>query len=98
MKRISMNELTTYRWTFEEDVHHYAEAGIPAISVWREKLADFGEDRGVELIKDSGLQVAALQWAGGFTGSDGRTYKESVQDAREAIQLAAALNSNCLIV
>src|SRR5262245_40592785 len=98
MKRISMNELTTYRWTFEEDVQNYAEVGIPAISVWREKLADFGEERGVELINESGLAVAALQWAGGFTGSDGRTYKESVQDAREAIELAAALHSKCLIV
>jgi len=98
MKRISMNELTTYRWTFEEDVQNYVEVGIPAISIWREKLADFGEERGVELINESGLAVAALQWAGGFTGSDGRTYKESVQDAREAIELAAALHSKCLIV
>jgi len=93
-----MNELTTYRWTFEEDVQNYVEVGIPAISVWRDKLADFGEERGVELINESGLAVAALQWAGGFTGSDGRTYKESVDDAREAIELAAALHSKCLIV
>ena len=98
MKRLSMNELTTYRWSFEEDVQHYAEAGITALSVWREKLADFGEDRGVELISESGLNVSALLWAGGFTGSEGRTYKESVQDAREAVQLAAALKAGCLIV
>jgi sugar phosphate isomerase/epimerase len=98
MKRISMNELTTYRWTFEEDVQNYAAAGIPAIGVWREKLTDFGEERGVELISESGLQVAALLWAGGFTGSEGRTYRESVQDAKEALQLAAALHTRCLIV
>ncbi len=28
--RISMNELTTYRWSFEEDVQHYAAAGMDA--------------------------------------------------------------------
>lgn len=98
MKRLSMNELTTYRWSFEEDVQRYAEAGIAAIGVWREKLADFGEERGVELINESGLQVSALLWAGGFTGSEGRTYKESVQDAREALHVAAALHAPCLIV
>ena len=98
MMQLSMNELTTYRWSFEEDVQHYAEAGIPAIGVWREKLADYGEEHGVELIIESGLRVSALLWAGGFTGSEGRTYKESVQDAREAVQLAAALHAGCLIV
>jgi hypothetical protein len=46
MKRLSMNELTTYRWSFEEDVVNYRAAGISAISVWREKIADFGEERG----------------------------------------------------
>lgn len=98
MKRLSINELTTYRWSFEEDVQNYSAAGISAIGVWREKIADFGEERGSELLAEHGLQVSALLWAGGFTGSEGRTYKESVQDAREALRLAAALETDCLIV
>jgi len=68
-------------------------AGIPAIGVWRQKLADFGEEKGIELLADSGLSVSNLLWAGGFTGSDGHTYRESLNDAAEAIRLAAALNA-----
>ena len=98
MGELSVSELTTYRWTFEEDVHHYAAAGIKSIGVWRQKLSDFGEEKGIELIKDMGLTVSSLQWAGGFTGSDGRSYKDSVQDARDAIRLAAELRAGCLIV
>lgn len=98
MARISMNELTTYRWSFEEDVRQYAEANIPAIAVWRQKLSDFGDAKGIELIRDHKLDVSCLMWAGGFTGSDGRSYKESVQDAVEAIQLAADMEAGCLIV
>jgi len=98
MVRISMNELTTYRWSFEEDVRHYAESGLDAIAVWRQKLSDFGEAKGIELIRDSHLAVSCLLWAGGFTGSDGRSYKESVQDAIEAIQLAADMQAGCLTV
>lgn len=98
MVRISVNELTTYRWSFEEDVQHYAESGVEAIAVWRQKLSDFGEAKGIELIRDSNLTVACLLWAGGFTGSDGRSYKESVQDAVEAIHLAADMQAGCLSV
>ena len=36
MAELSMNETTTFRWSFEEDVAHYAAAGIPAIGVWRQ--------------------------------------------------------------
>jgi len=98
MAGISINELTTYRWTFEEDVQHYVQAGAAAVAVWRHKLAEFGEDRGRELLADCGLSVAGLMWAGGFTGSDGRSYRESVEDACEAIRRAADLQANCLIV
>ncbi|GIW93713.1 MAG: xylose isomerase [Pirellulaceae bacterium] len=98
MAQISVNELTTYRWSFDEDVRNYLEAGIQAMGVWREKLADFGEERGIEMLRDHQVRVSSLLWAGGFTGSDGRSYKESVNDARHAIRLAGALGARCLVV
>ena len=98
MVRLSMNEMTTYRWSFEEDVAHYVAAGIPAIGVWRQKLSDFGEEKGIELLRESGLFVSSLLWAGGFTGSDGRTYRESVEDAAEAVRLAAEMAAGCLVI
>jgi sugar phosphate isomerase/epimerase len=98
MVQLSMNEMTTYRWSFEEDVAHYAAAGIPGIGVWRQKLADFGEEKGIELLAESGLEVSNLLWAGGFTGSDGRTLRESVSDGLEAVRLAADLRAGCLVV
>ena len=98
MARLSMNEMTTYRWSFDEDVRNYSAAGIAGIGVWRQKLSDFGEDKGLELLRDTGLAVSSLLWAGGFTGSDGRSYKDSVEDAREAIRLARRLEAGCLIV
>jgi sugar phosphate isomerase/epimerase len=93
-----MNEMTTYRWSFEEDVEHYRQAGIPAIGVWRQKLSDFGEEKGVELLAESGLAVSNLLWGGGFTGSDGRTFRDSVDDALEAVRLAGSLRADCLVL
>lgn len=98
MDRLSMNELTTYRWSFEEDVANYAAAGIRAIGVWRQKLSDFGEERGIDLLRESGLEVSSLLWAGGFTGSDGHSFREAVQDAQDSIRLAAAMQAGCLVL
>lgn len=98
MARLSMNEMTTFRWSFEEDVANYVQAGIAAIGVWRRKLSDFGEEKGIELLARSGLEVSNLLWAGGFTGSDGRSYRESVDDAADAIRLASQMRAGCLVV
>ncbi len=98
MDRLSISEMTTYRWSFEEDVQNYVAAGIHGIGVWRQKLSDFGEEKGIELLRESGLSVSSVLWAGGFTGSEGRTYKESIEDAKEALELAASLDAGCLVV
>jgi len=96
--RLSMNEVTTYRWSFDQDICHYLEAGYEAIGVWRQKLSDYGEERGVDLLAESGLHVTNLHWAGGFTGSDGLSLQESIDDASHAIRLAGATRAGCLIV
>ena len=98
MARLSINETTTFRWTFEEDVANYAAAGIPAIGVWRRKLSDCGEAKAIGLLRDHRLKVSHLFWAGGFTGSDGRTFRESLQDAGDALRLAKRLGAGCLLV
>jgi sugar phosphate isomerase/epimerase len=98
MARLAISELTTFRWSFEEDVEQYRAAGVEAIGVWRQKLADVGDERGAELLAEAGLAASSLQWAGGFTGSDGRSHDESLADARQAISTAAALRAGCLII
>ena len=98
MSRLAISELTTLRWSFEEDVQRFAAAGIAAIGVWRHKLGDFGEERGAELLAEAGLAVSSLQWAGGFTGSDGRSHDESLRDSRAAIETAELLSAGSLII
>ena len=98
MDRLAISELTTFRWSFEEDVARYRAAGIRSIGIWRQKLADIGEQRGAALVREAGLTVYSLQWAGGFTGTDGHSHVESLADARLAIATAAALRADCLII
>jgi sugar phosphate isomerase/epimerase len=98
MTLLSMNEITTFRWSLDEDVENYQAAGYQSIGVWRRKLVDGDEDQVIDLLAGSGLTVSNLAWAGGFTGSDGRTLAESIDDAAEAIRLAAALAAGCLVI
>lgn len=96
--RLSIHETTTYHWSLQDDVEGYCEAGIDAIGVWRPKLTQFGEERGTDLILDMGMKVTSLSWAGGFTGSYNCSLEESMDDARDAIELAGRLKANCLSV
>jgi sugar phosphate isomerase/epimerase len=98
MSRISINEITTYHWSFLEDVTGFAAAGIDGIGVWRRKLSDFGEERGALLLRDCGLAVSAVWSAGGFTGSDGHSFRDAVDDALEALRTAAEIRAGCLVV
>jgi sugar phosphate isomerase/epimerase len=98
MALLSMNEATTYRWSFEEDVAAYVAADIPGIGVWRQKLSDFGLLKAAEFLAEYPIRVSHLFWAGGFTGSDGRSYRESVDDAREALHAAAELKAPSLVL
>lgn len=98
MASLSINETTTYRWSFEEDVSNYQAAGIQNLGVWRQKLSDFGEAKGADLLEESGMRASHLFWVGGFTGSDGRSYKDSLEDAREALKTAAEIKARTVIV
>ena len=98
MTLLSMSELTTYRWSLDEDLFYYSRAGYDGVGIWLRKLQDFGEERGLELIADSGLAVSNVVWAGGFTGSDGASIPESLDATRRALQLAHAMRAGCLVL
>ena len=98
MVHLSMNELTTLRWSLEEDIEEFSQAGFDGIGIWRQKLSDVGEDAACELLRRKGLTCSNLLWAGGFTGSEGHSFRDSVVDAVEAIQSAARLGADCLVI
>ena len=98
MRTLAINQLSTLRWSIEEDAQAYAARGFGGIGIWRPKLEDFGLERAVELMADMSLTVTSLSWAGGFTGSDGRGYKDAVHDAIGAVRDAARLRAETLVV
>ncbi len=98
MRQISVSQFTTFKWTFEEDLLRYQALGFDSIGIWRRKIDDFGHREAIDMLYDSSLTVSSLNWAGGFTGSDGRSFIDAVDDAIDAISLASKMNAGTLIV
>ncbi len=98
LRDIAVNEFSTLRWNFQEDVVKYAAQGINKIGISRDKVSDFGIDAAVDLLFEMKMSVSSVNWAGGFTGSDGRSFLDSVEDAKEAIELAGAVGADCLVL
>jgi len=91
MFEAAISELTTARWELREELARAREHGFTAISLWRPKLSDEGVAAAASRLARAGMRASSLQWAGGFTGSDGRSFRESIADAQEAIEAAAVL-------
>ena len=57
---LSICEITTKHLTFDQDVYAYKGAGIEGISLWWDKLLDFGISKGARLLRETGLPAVSL--------------------------------------
>jgi sugar phosphate isomerase/epimerase len=96
LSRLSLNQRTTASWSLPEAVQGCVDAGLGAIGIWREQLAEVGLEEACRLVAESGLRVSSLCRGGFFT------YPAEAQSAeasnREAIEEAATLNAATLVL
>ncbi|MDT5036808.1 MAG: hypothetical protein QOE03_1993 [Micromonosporaceae bacterium] len=96
--RLSMNHKTVTSWSVPDFVDGCARAGIGAVGLWREPVAQTGLARTAKLVTDAGLRVSSLCRGGFFTAADPDTYRAALDDNRRAIDEAAALGAPCLVL
>lgn len=96
--KLSVNQSTTLRWSFEEDVVRYRLSGIDAIGLWLPKLLEYGEERALDWLSENGLTVSTLSYAGGFTGAFGHDLSDVLVETRGLIELAGSLRAESLVV
>lgn len=94
--RLSLNTMTTKGWTLREAVEATAAAGLPAIGVWRDRVAEAGVDEAAKILRDNGLRVSTLCRGGFLTGLDDPG--AILDDNRRAIDEAAALGTHELVM
>jgi sugar phosphate isomerase/epimerase len=99
MDRLSLNQITTRRWSLPEAVEGCAAAGVQWIGLWRDKVAEVGVEAAARLVGDAGLRVSSLCRGGFFTGRgpDGPT-GDGVADTVAAIDEAVALGTDVVVL
>ncbi len=96
-KRITINQITTNNLSLQQAVAAYAKAGLRGITPWRDKIEQAGLATSKAIIADAGLTVTGFCIAGLFTqkGVEGRQVQ--IDEARRAIDMAAALGSPSIV-
>ncbi len=98
LARLSLNQRTTAEWSLREAIDGAVAAGLPAIGLWREPVAEVGVDVARSWVDDAGLRVSSLCRGGFFTASDAGDRAAAHEDNLRAIDEAAALGTTALVL
>jgi sugar phosphate isomerase/epimerase len=97
--RVSLNTATVReQWSLRQCIEGCARHGIGGIAPWRDKLAECGVDEAARMIADNGLGVSGLCRGGMFPAADDKGRQEALDDNRRAIDDAAAIGAQCLVL
>lgn len=96
---LSVN-LATVReqWDFAEAVDGCLRHGITAIAPWRDQIAKIGLAEASRIVRQNGLQLTGLCRGGFFPASSGRDRQDAIDDNLRAIDEAAELGADCLVL
>ena len=98
-EKLAINQATTMKqWSLREAVEGYAAKDIRGISVWRDKLAECGVEVAAELLRDNGMTVTGLCRGGMFPANDDAGRQAAHDDNRRAVDEAAAIGAQCLVM
>ena len=95
---LSINSMTVKPWSLEQLIEGCARAGISAISPWRDIVQACGLERAAKLISAHGMTVTGLCRGGMFPAADDAGRRAALDDNRRAVDEAAAIGAQCLIL
>ena len=93
-RRLSLSEVTTDPWDFEQDVRAYANAGVDAIGVWRHKIHRYGLPEALKLLADKGLEVASYVGQIALAGREEHLTEDVFRDGITLLDVAHLLGSD----
>lgn len=98
LDRLSLNQITTEKWSLIEAAEGCVRANVPYLAVWRHKLADIGLQKAKAVLRDTGLRVSSLCRGGMFPAADPIERQKRLDDNRRAIEEAAELDTDTLVL
>ena len=98
LERLSLNQATTQGWSALEAIDGCARHDIGYIGLWRDKVEAAGLERVRRHLDETGVQVSSLCRGGFFTGPTEEVRRSSLEDNRRAIDEAAGLGTDVLVL
>jgi sugar phosphate isomerase/epimerase len=96
---LSINTATVRaQWSLEEIIAALARHEIPALSPWRDQVAQCGLKKASSLIKSAGLKLSGYCRGGMFPASDAAGISAADDDNKRAVDEASELDSACLVL
>jgi len=96
---LSLNTATVAKqWNLRQMIDACARHGVRGISPWRDKLAELGVKEAARLIREHDLTVTGLCRGGMFPAVDAAGRRAALEDNRRAVDDAATLGSQCLVL
>jgi len=96
--KLSMAEATTKKWKFEEDVRNYSRYGYDAISVWLDKLGEYGIERAINLLRRYPIKVSSLVFTGQYTQPTKEKRQRRIRETMEHIEIASRIGAELICV
>jgi sugar phosphate isomerase/epimerase len=98
LRGLSLNQATVRPLSLAQAADLCARHEIPAIGLWRDRVAELGPARAAATVRAAGLQVSSLCRGGFFTHADADARAAALADNRAAIAEAAELGTGTLIL
>ncbi len=98
LARLSINQETIKQWSLPELAEGCVKAGIDKVGLWRAPVQAYGVERTARLLADAGIGVTSLCRGGFFTALDPAERARALDDNRAAIDEAAALSTDTLVL
>ncbi len=95
---ISINSMTVKPWSLQQLVEGCARAGIGAVSPWRDIVQATGVAQAAKLLRAHGMTVTGLCRGGMFPAADEAGRRVALDDNRRAIDEAAEIGAQCLVL
>ena len=96
---LSLNTATVRaQWNLAEMIDGCARHEIGAIAPWRDQVEACGLEEAAKRIRDAGLHVSGLCRGGMFPASSAAGLQANIDDNRRAIDEAATLGAECLVL
>ncbi|MEU9096499.1 sugar phosphate isomerase/epimerase family protein [Streptomyces sp. NPDC048361] len=96
--RFSINQMTVKQLSLPELVEACGRLGVRGVGLWREPVAAYGLDATAKLVRGAGLEVSSLCRGGFLTALDPAERATALADNRAAIDEAAALGTDTLVL